>query len=157
MSIVMKFGAHLRESLARRTLAPRCYAPHPPHESYACARAAARLLLIAMTRLSRMKLQGVANGLAPPSVARIIDVDLSDSPELPVDHRDYERRHQHRIKVLAENRANAIRRQQLTLEAWTDLYTLYAASTEVTAPVLHRELKQGEVRPLAVWRGRRLL
>jgi hypothetical protein len=37
---------------------------------------------------------------------------------------------------------NARRREQLTFQAWTEIYTLFAASTEHSAPVLHRELKE---------------
>jgi hypothetical protein len=46
--------------------------PQFPGDSQILAHAASQYKDIAMTRLSRMKLQGVANGLAPPSVARII-------------------------------------------------------------------------------------
>ena len=82
----------------------------------------------------------IANGLDPPSVKAIIDIDLTELPELPTDHRDYNRRHESRIKILAQNKSNAERRFDLRMTAWTELYAKLKACTENNAPVLSREL-----------------
>ena len=42
---------------------------------------------------------------------------------------------------MAQNASNAQKRIQIELDAWTELYTDLKISTEVTAPVLSRELK----------------
>ena len=95
-----------------------------------------------MDRLAARGLLGVAQGLLPNEAAIIVDTPLTSHPELPPDHKDYERRSQFRIAAIAKNESNEKRRMQLTLRAWTEIYTLFAASTEHSAPVLHRELKE---------------
>ena len=62
----------------------------------------------AETRLSGRSLLGVANGLAPPAVEKIIDVDLAMLPSLPPTDRDYNRREESRMKAMHTNRANAV-------------------------------------------------
>ena len=42
----------------------------------------------------------------PPAVGEIVDVDLPDFPELPVNHPHYERRKDARTKIIAQNKAN---------------------------------------------------
>ena len=103
------------------------------------ARFAARSLLV------------VAQGGSPPAADAIIDIDLSKLPPLPESHRDFNRREEVRIRIGTQNTANQRRRVQLTMEAWTEIYTLLKTSTETTAPVLSRELK--EVCDLAVVRN----
>ena len=66
---------------------------------------------------------------------------MTELPELPVSNKDYSRRLETRIKIKAANAANAQKRLQITLEAWTEIYTLLKTSTEVTAPMLSRDLK----------------
>ena len=92
--------------------------------------------------LASLGLLAVVHGEEPASVRAIVDVDLSLMPELPLGHRDYHRRMESRIKIQAQNRANAERRYTLTMEAWTKIYTLLKKSTETTAPVLSRELRE---------------
>ena len=87
------------------------------------------------------KLLAVAQGDSPAKADAIIDVVLTDFPAHPLGHKDYERRLQFRTEALAKNKANKTIRRQLTLEAWTELYTLLSASCETTAPMLHRELE----------------
>ena len=103
----------------------------------------------AEARLTTLGLLSVANGLDPSSVRSIIDYD--DPGDLPPGHRDFERRKVERMKLLAHNRSNAERRYDLRMTAWTSLYALLKASTEISAPVLSRELK--ELCDLAITRG----
>ena len=87
------------------------------------------------------KLLAVAQGQQPAAAAAIIDIDLGDLPELPHDHRDFQRRLETRIKVQAQNDANAMKRWTICMEQWTDLYAALKACTETTAPVFSRQLK----------------
>ena len=87
------------------------------------------------------RLLAVAQGQIPAAAAQIIDIDLSSLPELPQDHRDYHRRLETRIKVQAQNDANASRRWAIVMDAWTDLYVAIKACTETTAPVFSRQLR----------------
>ena len=97
---------------------------------------------MADARLATRKLLAVANSQLPPAAKAIINIDLSDLPELPVADRDQHRRHEARIKALTQNKANEERRMQIVLESWTELYTLLKTCTESSAPVLSRELMQ---------------
>ena len=84
----------------------------------------------------------MANGGKPAAARAIVDVDLTELPELPVSNKDYSRTGlETRIKIKAANAANAQKRLQITLEAWTEIYTLLKTSTEITAPMLSRDLK----------------
>ena len=87
------------------------------------------------------RLLAVAQGQIPAAAAQIIDIDLSSLPELPQDHRDYQRRLETRIKVQAQNDANASKRWAIVMDAWTDLYIAIKACTETTAPVFSRQLR----------------
>ena len=95
----------------------------------------------AEARLASRSLLAVAQGDYPPSVKSIVDVDLDSLPELPVGHRDYTRRQETRIKIQTQNAANAEKRYDLLMTAWTEVYTLLKESTETTAPVLSRQLR----------------
>ena len=105
------------------------------------AHAASQYRENAETALAARELLAVANNLEHPNVKCIIDVDLSALPALDAAHRDHNRREEYRIKVEAQNRANAEKRYSLTLKYWTEVYTLLKRSTETTAPVLSKELK----------------
>ena len=59
----------------------------------------------------------MAQGGMPPAAAQIIDVDLTELPELPADHRDHNRRKESRIRIIASNRANDVKRKQLVYDA----------------------------------------
>ena len=97
----------------------------------------------------------VANGGKPAAARAIVDIDLGDLPVLPVGDRDYNRRQEARIKIIAQNRSNAEKRKQIELDAWTEMYTDLKISTEVTAPVLSRELKAcRHMRPRLGWTQR---
>ena len=43
---------------------------------------------------------------------------------LPPTHKDYERRMETRIKVKNQNAQNAVKRYNITMDAWTELYTI---------------------------------
>ena len=66
---------------------------------------AAAWLEQAEPRLGR--LMHVAQGHEPAAASAILDIDLGSLPELPPEHRDYHRRQETRIKVKAQNDANA--------------------------------------------------
>ena len=94
------------------------------------AHAATQYKEAAKARFAARNLLVVANGGTPAAARAIVDVDLTELPELPVDNRDYSRRLETRIKIKATNAANAQKRLQITLEAWTEIYTLLNVSTE---------------------------
>ena len=81
------------------------------YKEHAIARLAARSLLI------------VAQGGTAPEAEKIVDIDITLLPELPAGHRDYNRRQEARIKIMAQNQANDRARQLIQLRAWTELYT----------------------------------
>ena len=115
--------------------------PQFPGEEF-LAHAATQYSEQAETQLAARKLLVVAQGGYPASVKAIVDVNLGDLPELPAGDRDYNRRHEARIKIKAQNAANRVKREELLLQSWTDLYTFYKESTEKTAPVLSRHLRE---------------
>ena len=82
----------------------------------------------AEARFAARNLLVVANGGKPAAARAIVDVDLTELPELPVSNKDYSRRLETRIKIKAANAANAQKRLQITLEAWTEIYTLLSCS-----------------------------
>ena len=97
--------------------------PAFPGEEF-LAHAGTQWLELAEARLAAAKLLAVAQGHAPPATTCIIDVDLADLPMLPESHRDHVRRLETRIKIEAQNKANAQKRFTLTMEAWTEVYTV---------------------------------
>ena len=104
------------------------------------AHAATQFVEAVEARWAARGLLVVANGGKPAAAKAIVDVDLTQMPALPPDTRDYHRREEARIKVMAQNASNAQKRIQIELDAWTELYTDLKVSTELTAPVLSREL-----------------
>ena len=113
--------------------------PQYPGEN-CLAHAAAQYKEQVDARLTGAGLLAVAQGEDPPAVRSIILYDLTRFPELPPTHPQYERRLETRMKYEAINAANLEKREQITLTAWTTLYTLFKTSTEATDPVLSREL-----------------
>ena len=105
------------------------------------AHAAAIYKESAEARFAAKGLLATAQGFDPPSVRCIKDIELADLPLLPEGHRDAERRKESRIKVIAQNAANEEKRYTLRLQAWTEVYTALKISTETTAPVLSRVLR----------------
>ena len=106
------------------------------------AHAATQFIEAAEARFAGDNLLAAANGGVPPSAKQIIDIPMDSIPALPVTHRDHSRRQEARIKAQVQNAANAQKRLQITLESWTKVFTLLKISTESTAPVLSRELKE---------------
>ena len=131
-------GSHPKNTLSG--LSSHIAFPQFPGENVH-AHAATQYKEAAEARFAARNLLVVANGGTPAAARAIVDVDLRELPELPVDNRDYSRRLETRIKIKATNAANAQKRLQITLEAWTEIYTLLKVSTEATAPVLSRDLK----------------
>ena len=64
-------------------------------------------------------------------------------PALEPTHKEYHRRQTDRTKIAAQNRANEAKRYSITMAEWTTIFTMLKASTEETAPVLSRQLKDG--------------
>ena len=69
----------------------------------------------ATTRLSSLGLLAAAQGHTSPAVKCIVDVDLSELPELPATHRDHTLRLETRIRIKAQNRANDEKRKAITM------------------------------------------
>ena len=115
--------------------------PQYPHEGF-LAHEAALYKEQVDARLAASKLLAVANGFDPPSVKFIVDVDLSMLPALPSTHKEYERRLEKRTQIIAQNQSNEEKRSTLRFEAWTEVYSLFKTSTELTNPILSRSLLQ---------------
>ena len=114
--------------------------PQFPGEDF-LAHAAATYKEQVETALAMRELLFVAQGGEHPSVKAIKDVDLTRLPALAPTDRDYNRREETRIKILTQNEANAEKRIALQLKYWTEVYAWFKQSTELSAPVLSRELK----------------
>lgn len=82
----------------------------------------------------------VANGGQPTSLLQIIDIPLSAIPELPMGQPGYERRFETRLRAHIDNQRNAERRWEITMRAWTAIYSALKESTAKNAPMLSREL-----------------
>ena len=77
----------------------------------------------AEARLAAKGLLTVANGGQYAAARQIVDIPLNDLPALPAEHRDYERRNEVRIRIGIENQKNAEKRYELTMRAWTVVYS----------------------------------
>ena len=66
----------------------------------------------------------MVRGGEPTAVRSIIDTDLSKLPELSPGDQGYERRVELRIRYSMQNKANAEKRFEITMKAWTKAYTL---------------------------------
>ena len=86
------------------------------------------------------RLLRVANGLVPTDVEKIVDIDLTQIPQLPATHAHYERRLEARLRAERDNARNRTERQEIYIRDWTDLYKLMAEATEANAPLLHRAI-----------------
>ena len=115
--------------------------PQFPGDQDVLAHVATTFRNAAEARLASRGLLAVAQGGMPPAAAQIINVDLTELPELPVDQRDHNRRKETRIRTITANKANDVKRKQLIYDAWTEIYGLVYKSVEVSAPVLAQELK----------------
>ena len=93
----------------------------------------------ASSRLGALHLLVVASGGVPPQAACIVDEPLL--PELPPDHRDFERRLESNNRIQTRIKENAIKRWFITMNAWTALYGMLARCCEKTAPTLFRTLQ----------------
>ena len=113
--------------------------PHFPGEDF-LAHDGTAWLETAEAVLAASGLLAVADGGDPSTVKLIVDVDLNALPELAPADKEYSRRLETRTKIIATNAANAEKRKQLTLAAWTELYTMVKLCTEKNAPVLSREM-----------------
>jgi len=71
-------------------------------------------------------------------VTSIRDHDLSLYPQLPLTHKDYEKRRELRIKLARENEQFQEKRLNTLLRLWTTGYKLLKQCTEKNAPLLSR-------------------
>eukprot|EP00966_Prymnesium_polylepis_P258023 5960107-Prymnesium_polylepis.4 len=95
--------------------------PQFPGEDF-LAHTAEQYREVAEARLATRHLLAVAEGYPPASIKSIIDVDLSKLPSLPADNRDYQCREETRIKIMAQNQANAEKRFTMTMH-WSRHYS----------------------------------
>ena len=121
----------------------------PGEEVY--SHAAALFLEKAEARLASLGLLAAAEGHPSEATKAIVDIDLDDLPALEPSHREYHRRHTDRTKIAAQNKANESKRFSITMAEWTTIFSLLKASTEETAPVLSRQLK--DMCDLAITQG----
>ena len=96
--------------------------------------------IAAIVKLAPYELVVVAETGVPPAANEIIDVDLDDFPELPIDHPHHERRRDARILQLKQNQQNVERRARITLRAWTTLFEALRSCCVAKAPLLATEL-----------------
>ena len=80
-------------------------------------------------KLAGIGLLAVARGQLPAEALVITDMDMEQLPSLPVDHRDYNRREEARLKAQTQNEVNEKRRDLLTYRSWTELYSLLKECT----------------------------
>ena len=66
------------------------------------------------------RLLRVANGLVPTDVEKIVDIDLTQIPQLPATHAHYERRLEARLRAERDNARNRTERQEIYIRDWTD-------------------------------------
>ena len=95
----------------------------------------------AIYRLADAGLLAVAEGEIPSEATEIVDVPLDEYPILPSDHPHFYRNHTERLRISATNKANKIKRRNITLRSWTHLYSSLARATETTCPLLYKEMK----------------
>ena len=79
--------------------------PQFPGEEF-FAHAGSQWVEMAEVRLTKRGLLAVAQGHDPPTVTSIVDIDLTELPELPQSHRDHHRRLEARTKIRTQNVAN---------------------------------------------------
>ena len=91
-------------------------------------------------RLAEAGLLNTANGKEPAECKMITDIDLGAIPELPKDHRDYNRRQEARSRAQTQNAANLEARFSIEMQARTAVYAALKKCTEKSAPVLSRTL-----------------
>ena len=138
-----------------RSSDPNAFLPTFPGED-SLAHEGTQFMEDAKASMSAKGLMAVAEGEMPASALCIIDVSLDDLPKLPASHRDAARREEKRISVKAQNQANALKRELLTFEAWTQLFGALKTSTAAKAPVLSRTMADRRVRLGTARRQRRL-
>ena len=86
-------------------------------------------------------LLAVAEGQTPAAARRIIDVDLRMMPELPSEHRDYERRNEVRLRARLQNEKNQLDRFLIIMQERTLVYEALATAAEGGAPVLFETIR----------------
>ena len=97
-------------------------------------------IIAATVKLAPHELIVVAETGVPPAARAIVDTDLSDYPELPANHPQYERRKSERKKFITQNEANVEQRARVTLRAWTTLFESLRSCCVSKASLLSFEL-----------------
>ena len=97
---------------------------------------------MAVSRMIGAGVYVVAQGGVHPNCATIVDIPLDEFPELPVEHKDYERRRGERIKINMQNTANQAKRLKIQLEAWDLIYSAADECTAKNAPMLNETLRE---------------
>ena len=114
-------GVASRESSGIAKQTPQEFPQCPGEDLH--AHAATQFIEAVEVRWAARGLLAVANGGRPAAAKAISDIDLALLPALATGSRDYNRREEARIKVMAQNASNAQKRIQIELDAWTELYT----------------------------------
>ena len=78
----------------------------------------------AQAALAHAGLLKAAMGMLPDDAAKIVDVDLDELPDLPPDHRGYERRLETRAHMRAKNKSNRIQRYAIIMRQRTSVYSM---------------------------------
>lgn len=102
-------------------------------------------------------LLNVCLGEAPEEAEKLVIVPLEQVPELPEDHRDYERRRTERLRIQLENHKNTELRFRITMKEWTRIYNAIIRSVEASSPVFKQQLARGAMRHDGHSRSRRRL
>ena len=94
------------------------------------------------TRFAASGLLTTAQGGAPTTAERIVDVPLDSLPDLPADHPHFEKRRETRIRTQAQNASNARQRFAIIMEGRTKVFAAIYQSAENSAPMFARELRE---------------
>ena len=113
--------------------------PELPQESNFYSHQAVAWLEAAEAALTKAGLLNPANGAMPAAAERIIDTPISNIPtEGALTRKD----HQHQLALETENMRNAQKRELLTLQAWTAVYSGLLECAMKTCPLLHDAVKK---------------
>ena len=120
--------------------------PQLPQENGILSHKATQWIEDAETELMSKGMLGVSRGGLPLKAQHIID-----TPIVPDDGTLTRREVQTVLSLQAENRRNAVRREELWLGAWTSLFTALLEASKVTAPLHHESMRalcnMGKLKP----------
>ena len=136
MNTAQLAGVASRETSGSAKQSPQEFPQCPGEDLH--AHAATQFVEAVEARWAARGLLVVADGGKPAAAKAIVDVDLAQIPALAPGSRDFHRREEARIKVMAQNASNAQKRIQIELDAWTELYTDLKVSIRCPPSSRHR-------------------